>query len=81
VPVAIGVTGVTLLSLNLLGFGTGAVIVFGLILGAIWTAVALSAYRSYTQSLADEMKRRSVSSIELDVADDDAAAAPDCRAR
>jgi hypothetical protein len=74
VPVAIGVTGVLLLALNLLGFGTGGVIVFGLVLGVIWTVVAVSAYRSYTQSLADEMKRRSVSSIELDVADDDAAA-------
>jgi hypothetical protein len=74
VPVAIGVTGVLLLALNLLGFGTGAVIVFGLVLGVIWTVVAVSAYRAYTQSLADEMKRRSISSIELDVADDDAAA-------
>ncbi len=74
VPVAIGVTGVILLALNLLGLGTSAVIAFGLVLSVIWTAVAVSAYRSYTQSLADEMNRRSISSIELDVADDDAAA-------
>ncbi len=74
VPLAIGATGVLLLALNVLGFGTGAVIAFGLVVSAIWTALALSAYRSYTQSLADEMRRRSLSSTELDVADDGAAA-------
>jgi hypothetical protein len=74
VPVAIGVTGVVLLALNVLGLGTGAVIAFGLGLGVIWTAVAVTVYRSYTRSLADEMRRRSLSSLELDVAEDDAAA-------
>ena len=74
VPVAIGVTGVLLLALNVLGFGTGGVIAFGLVLGVIWTAVATIVYRSYTRSLADEMRRRSLSSLELDVAEDDAGA-------
>ena len=74
VPVAIGVTGVLLLVLNVLGFGTGAVIAFGLVLGVIWTAVATVVYRSYTRSLADDMRRRSLSSLELDVAEDDAGA-------
>jgi hypothetical protein len=74
VPVAIGVTGVLLLALNVLGFGTGGVIVFGLVLGAVWTVVAARVYRSYTQSLGEEMQRRSLASAELDIADDDAAA-------
>ena len=74
VPVAIGVTGVVLLALNVLGLGTGAVIAFGLVLGVVWTAVAAAVYRSYTRSLADEMRRRSLSSLELDVAEDDAGA-------
>ena len=74
VPVAIGVTGVVLLALNVLGLGIGAVIAFGLVLGVVWTAVAVSVYRSYTRSLADEMRRRSLSSLELDVAEDDAGA-------
>ncbi len=74
VPVAIGVTGVLLLALNVLGLGTGGVIAFGLVLGVIWTAVATVVYRSYTRSLADEMRRRSLSSLELDVAEDDAGA-------
>src|SRR5262245_21211305 len=60
VPIAIGVTGVLLLALNMLDLGTGAVIVFGLVLGLIWTAVAFRVYRSYTQSLAGEMQRRSL---------------------
>ena len=38
VPVAIGVTGVLLLAMNVLGLGTGGVIAFGLVLGVIWTA-------------------------------------------
>jgi hypothetical protein len=74
VPVAIGVTGVVLLALNVLGLGTGAVIAFGLVLGVVWTAVAAGVYRSYTRSLADEMRQRSLSSLELDVAEDDAGA-------
>ncbi len=74
VPVAIGVTGVLLLALNVLGFGTGGVIAFGLVLGLIWTGVATIVYRSYTRSLADDMRRRSLSSLELDVAEDDAGA-------
>ena len=38
VPVAIGATGVLLLVLNPLDLGVGAVIVFGLVLGVVWTA-------------------------------------------
>jgi hypothetical protein len=73
VPVAIGVTGVLLLALNLLGVGTAGVIVFGLVLGTVWTGVAVVAYRSYAQSLAGEMQLRSLSAVELD-ADDGATA-------
>ena len=40
VPVAIGLTGVLLLALSALDLGTGAVIVFGLVLGVVWTAIA-----------------------------------------
>ena len=54
VPVAIGATGVLLLALNLLGLGTGAVIVFGLVLAVVWTAVAVGVYRSYTGALGEE---------------------------
>ena len=60
VPVAIGATGVLLLALNVLDLGTGAVIVFGLLLALIWTVIAFRVYRSYAQSLADEMHRRSL---------------------
>ena len=74
VPIAIGTTGVLLLALNVLGFGTGGVIVFGLVLGVIWTGVAVVAYRSYTRALAEEMSRRSLSPLELDTGADDAAA-------
>ena len=54
VPVAIGATGMILLALNALEFGPGGVIVFGLVLGVIWTAVAVGVYRSYSRALADE---------------------------
>jgi hypothetical protein len=74
VPVAIGVTGVLLLALNLLGLGTVGVIVFGLAVGIVWTAVAVRVYRSYAQSLADEMQQRSLAAAELDLAEDDAEA-------
>ncbi|HEY7730517.1 MAG TPA: HEAT repeat domain-containing protein [Gaiellaceae bacterium] len=74
VPVAIGVTGVLLLVLNVLELGTGAVIVFGLVLGAVWTAIAVGAYRSYTRALADQMRRRSLVADGFDVAEDDQAA-------
>ncbi len=59
VPVAIGATGVLLLALDAFDLGVGAVIVFGLVLGVIWTAIAVGVYRSYTRSLADELRRRS----------------------
>jgi hypothetical protein len=72
VPVAIGLTGVLLLALNLLGFGTAGVIVLGLVVGAAWTAVAVSVYRSYTRSLADEMERRSLATVEFAEEDDTA---------
>ena len=42
VPVAIGATGVLLLALNVLDLGTGAVIVFGLVLGVVWTVIAVA---------------------------------------
>ena len=58
VPVAIGATGVLLLVLEAFGLGVGAVIVFGLLLSVIWTAVAVGVYRSYTRALAGEMRRR-----------------------
>ena len=73
VPVAIGVTGVLLLALNLLGLGTGAVIAFGLVLGVIWTVIAVGVYRAYTRALADEMRRRSLLTGGLGVPDDEAA--------
>ena len=58
VPVAIGATGVLLLALQAVDLGVGAVIVFGLLLSASWTAVAVAVYRSYTHALAEEMRRR-----------------------
>ena len=58
VPVAIGATGVLLLVLEAFGLGVGAVIVFGLLLSVLWTAVAVGVYRSYTRALAGEMRRR-----------------------
>ena len=64
-PVAIGATGVLLLALNLLGLGTEAVIVFGLVLGLVWAAIAVAVYRSYTGSLADEMRRRVLGTADL----------------
>ena len=74
VPVAIGATGVLLLVLNALGLGIGAVIVFGLVLGIVWTVVAAGVYRSYTRALADEVRRRPLVARDLDVDDDDMAA-------
>ena len=72
VPVAIGLTGVLLLVLEALDLGTEAVIVFGLVLGVIWTLVAARVYRSYTSSLGDEMRRRSYSTIDVDAGDEPA---------
>jgi hypothetical protein len=74
VPVAIGATGVLLLSLNMLDLGIGAVIGFGLVLGVIWTVVAAGVYRTYARALADEVRRRPLAASEFDVTDDDAAA-------
>ena len=68
VPVAIGATGVLLLVLQALDLGIGAVIVFGLVLGVIWTAVAVGVYRSYTRGLADEVRRRALVASDFDVA-------------
>ena len=72
-PVAIGVTGVLLLALNLLDLGTGAVIAFGLALGVIWTVIAVGVYRLYMRALADEMRRRALGPSPLDIAEEDAA--------
>jgi hypothetical protein len=74
VPLAIGVTGVLLLALNLLDLGTGAVIVFGLALGVIWTVIAFGVYRSYTDTLAAEMQRRSLVPGGFDLTQEDDAA-------
>ena len=71
VPVAIGVTGALLLALNVLDLGIGAVIAFGLVLGVVWTVVAVAVYRSYTRALGDEMRRRSLVDGRLDLAEDD----------
>ena len=68
VPVAIGATGVLLLVLSALDLGTGAVIVFGLGLSVVWTAVAVRVYRSYTRALADEVRRSPLPVIDLGVA-------------
>ena len=65
VPVAMGATGVMLLALNLLDLGTDAVIVFGLVLGLLWAGIAIAVYRSYTRSLADEMRRRVLGTTDL----------------
>jgi hypothetical protein len=73
VPVAMGATGVLLLALNVLELGTGAVIVFGLVLGAVWTVIAVAVYRSYTRALADQMRRRSLVADGIDVAEDEQA--------
>ncbi len=75
VPVAIGATGVLLLVFEALGLGVGAVIVFGLVLAVVWTAVAVDVYRSYTRGLADEVRRRSALARDVAItADDDVAA-------
>jgi hypothetical protein len=75
VPVAIGATGVLLLVLEAFDLGVGAVIVFGLVLGLIWTALAVGVYRSYKAALADELRRRSSLAGDFAVsAEDDVAA-------
>ena len=66
VPVAIGVTGVLLLVLSALDLGIGAVVVFGLVLGVIWTGVAVRVYRSYTRALADEVRRSPLPLVDLE---------------
>ena len=73
VPVAIGVTGVLLLALNVLDLGTGAVIVFGLTLGAIWTVIAVGVYRSYARALADEMRSRPLGAGLVDITEEEVA--------
>ena len=73
VPVAMGATGVLLLALNVLDLGTGAVIVFGLVLSVIWTVIAVAVYRSYKRALADEMRRRSLLTSGFDLPDEEAA--------
>ena len=73
VPVAIGATGVLLLALQALDLGIGAVIVFGLVLGVIWTAVAVGVYRSYTHGLAEEVRRRALAATDFGVTGDEPA--------
>ena len=72
VPVAIGVTGVILLGLNILDLGIGAVIVFGLVLSVIWTGIAVGVYRSYRRTLAAQMRRRSLLAGAVGFAEDEA---------
>jgi hypothetical protein len=72
VPVAIGVTGVILLVLNVLDLGIGAVIVFGLALAVVWTGIAVGVYRSYRRTLASEMRRRSLLAGAVGFVDDEA---------
>lgn len=69
VPVAIGATGVLLLVLSALDLGISAVIVFGLVLGVIWTGVAVLVYRSYTRALADEVRRSPLPVVDLEAAE------------
>jgi hypothetical protein len=73
VPVAIGATGAVLLALNVLGSGTGGVIIFGVLLSVIWTVSGAAMYRSYTRALADEVRRRPLAADRFEVAEDDAA--------
>ena len=68
VPVAIGLTGVLLLGLEALDLGVGAVIVLGLVLACIWTAIAAAVYRAYVSALAGEMLRPSAQAPDLDAA-------------
>ncbi len=75
VPVAIGATGVVLLAMNLVGLGIGAVIVFGAVLSVIWTVSGAAMYRAYKRALADEMRRRSIVTGGLEIAEDDTALA------
>jgi len=72
VPVAIGVTGVILLALNILGLGIGAVIAFGLVLAIVWTGIAVGVYRSYKRALAAEMRRPSLLAGAAGFAEDEA---------
>ena len=66
VPVAIGATGVLLLVLSALDLGIGAVVVFGLVLGVVWTGVAVRVYRSYKRALADEVRRSPLPLVDLE---------------
>jgi hypothetical protein len=73
VPVAIGATGAVLLVMNVLHLGAGAVVVFGVLLSVIWTLTGVAMYRSYTRSLAAEMRRGPLLAPGLEVGADDAA--------
>ena len=74
VPVAIGATGVVLLAMNVARpRDRRGVIVFGVVLGVVWTVSGAAMYRSYTRALADEMRRRSLVAGGFEVAEDDAA--------
>ena len=73
VPVAIGATGVVLLAMNVLGLGIAGVIVFGVVLGVVWTVSGAAMYRSYTRALADEVRRHPLAAGGFEVAEDDEA--------
>ena len=73
VPVAIGATGVVLLAMNVLGLGIAGVIVFGVVLGVVWTVSGAAMYRSYTRALADEVRRHPLAVGGFEVAEDDEA--------
>ena len=51
VPVAIGATGVLLLAMNALDFGTSTIVAFAVVVCAAWTAAAIIAYRDYRRAL------------------------------
>lgn len=67
VPVAIGLTGVLLIIVNLLDLGVGPVIGMALVLCAGWAVAAVLVFRDYGGALASRLRRRSsLADIELD---------------
>jgi hypothetical protein len=72
-PIAIGATGVVLLAINVVGLGPGTVIVFGIVVGVIWTLTGAAMYRAYTGALGDEMRSRSLVADGIEIAEGDVA--------
>ena len=71
IPIAIGATGVVLLGMNVVGLGPGAVIVFGIALGLIWTVAGAAMYRAYTGALGDEMRTTSLGMEAIEIVEGD----------